>query len=300
MLSKQYLAENIKIEIFRVEKEMRALSKGSKRIFSGRLSVLSSILLLFTFLLGGCSNSKLELNSNWRDREITVDGKNADWLGAMLFFEEDNVSVGLLNDENFFYICMIAEDQLIRAQVMMQGFTLWFDPDGGKKKTFGIKYPVGMQASERGMRRDEQDLERAREAPRRLMNELEILGPGKDELKKMLIEEAKGIEINIEFSSGMLVYELKVPLIQSEQYPYAIGAEAGSSVGIGLETSKMERSDMRRQMSGGMGGGGPTGGMRGGAGSRGMSRGGRRSQMRKSLKIWAVVQLASNNKVTQE
>jgi hypothetical protein len=280
---------------------MRARSKESKRFFSGRMVAMSSILLLFTFLLDGCSSGKLELNSNWRDREITVDGKNADWLGAMLFFEEDNVSVGLLNDENFFYICMIAEDQFIRAQVMMQGFTLWFDPDGGKEKTFGIKYPLGIQASDlpRGMMRDEQSVEIPRQAPRRPMLELEILGPGKDDTKKMLIEEAKGIEINIEFSSGMLVYELKVPLIQSELYPYAIGAEAGSSVGIGLETSKMERSDMRRAMTGGRGGVGPPGGLTGGPGGRGMP-GSRRPRMPQSLKIWAVVQLASNNNATQE
>ena len=122
----------------------------------------------------------------------------------------------------------------------------------------------------------------------------------KDELKKMPITEAKGIEINVEFSSGMLVYELKVPLVQSQQHPYAIGAEAGSSVGIGLEVSKMKRQDMRREMSGGRGGGGPTGRMRGGAGGRGMPGGRGRPQMGRALKIWAVVQLASNNSAVQE
>jgi hypothetical protein len=183
---------------------------------------------------------------------------------------------------------------------MRQGFTLWFDPDGGKEKTFGIKYPLGMQASGTGMRGDEQSMERSRQAPRRPMVELEVLGPGKDEVKKMPIAEAKGIDIIVEFSSGMLVYELKVPLIQSEQHPYAIGAEAGSSVGIGLEAPKMKRSDMSGQMSGERGGGGPSGGMRGGAGGRGMPGGDRRSQMRKPLKIWAVVQLASNNSAVQE
>lgn len=275
---------------------MRSLSKESKIFFSSRIVAISSILLLFTFLLAGCSKGKLELNSDWRDREITVDGKNTDWLGAMLFFEEDNVSVGLLNDENFLYICMIAEDQFIRSQVMRQGFTLWFDPDGGNEKTFGIKYPVGMQASDlpRGMRRDEQSIDRPRQVPRRQMNELEIHGPGKDEVKKMLIEEAKGIEIDIEFSSGMLVYELKVPLIQSEQHPYAIGAEAGSSIGIGLETAKMERPDVRSERSGERMEPGPASGVRGGAGGRGMP-GGRRPRMPQPLKIWAVVQLASNN-----
>ncbi len=279
---------------------MRALSKESKRVFSGRKTAMSSILLLLTLLLVACGNSKLELNSNWRDREITVDGKHADWLGAMLFFAEDNVSVGLLNDENFLYICVIAEDMFVRIQMMMQGFTLWFDPEGGKKNTFGIKYPLGMQASGRGMRRDEQSMERFRQVSWKPMVELEILGPGKDEVKKMPISEAKGIDINMEFSSGMLVYELKVPLIQSEQHPYAIRAEAGSSVGIGLEMSKMKKSDMRRQMSGGKGRGGTMGGMRGGAGGRGMPGGGRGFKMPKRLKIWAVVQLASNNSAVQE
>ncbi len=274
---------------------MRALSKESKRVFSSRKPAMSFILILFLFLLVGCGNSKLELNSNWRDREITVDGKNTEWQGAMMYFEQENISVGLFNDENFFYICMIAEDQFLRTQVMRQGFTLWFDPDGGKEKTFGIKYPLGMQASERGMRIEEQRMERSRQAPRRPMIELEILGPGKDELKKIPIVEAKGIDINVEFSSGMLVYELKVPLIQSEQHPYAIGAEADSSVGIGLEMSKMDR-----QMSRGRGGGVPTGGMRGGARGRGMSGGSRRPQMRQPLKIWAVVQLASNNSAVRE
>jgi hypothetical protein len=279
---------------------MRTLSKESKRVFSGRKPAMSSILIIFLFLLVGCGNSKLELNSNWRDREITVDGKNADWLGTMLFFEEDNVSVGLLNDDNFFYICMIAEDQFMRTQMMRKGFTLWFDPDGGKEKTFGIKYPLGMQASGMSMRRDEQNLERSSQVPRRPMIELEILGPGKDELKKMPIAEAKGIDIIVEFSSGMFVYELKVPLIQSEQYPYAIGAESGSSIGIGLEMSKMEKSDMRGQMSGGRGGGGPSGGMSGRTGGRGMSGDGRSPQRRQPLRIWAVVQLASNNSAVRE
>jgi len=168
-------------------------------------------------------------------------------------------------------------------------------------QTFGIKYPVGMQASDllRDMRRDGQNLEKAREVPRRPMNELEILGPGKDEVEKMTIEEAKGIEIDIEFSSGMLIYELKVPLIQSELHPYAIGAKPGSSVGIGLETAKIERPDIRREMSGERVGGGPTGGMREGAGGRGMP-GGRRPRMPQHLKIWAVVQLASDNTAVQE
>lgn len=132
------------------------------------------------------------------------------------------------------------------------------------------------------------------------MIELEILGPGKDERRMMPIAAAKGIDVNIRFSSGLLVYELKVALIHSAQHPYAIGAEAGKSIGIGLETSEVDRQNVRREMSGERSGGGRTGGIRGGAGGRGMRGGGRRPQMTKGLKIWAIVHLASDNNAVQE
>ncbi|NQT79128.1 MAG: hypothetical protein HQ555_01885 [Candidatus Aminicenantes bacterium] len=278
---------------------MITLSKGFKRIFTDRLPVLFFILFFLTFFMVGCGT--LELNSDWRDREITVDGRNDDWLGNMMYFEEENVSLGLLNDENFIYICLIAEDQMIRNQVMSQGITLWFDPEGGKKKTFGIKFPIGMQPGERQDRRkhpggvpnkekrDEGDLEELRQARMKQMDELEILGPGKEKSVRMPVEKAKGIYINVKLSSGMLVYEIKVPLKRSEEYLYAVGTKAGNLVGIGLETSKIKRPSMGRGMSGGMGGRGGAGGRGGMGGIRG---GGMRPQMPKPLKIWAVVQLA--------
>lgn len=283
--------------MFKIEKKMITLSKGFKRIFTDRLPVLFFILFFLTFFMVGCGT--LELNSDWRDREIIVDGSNDDWLGNMMYFEKEYVSLGLLNDENFIYICLIAEDQIIRNQVMGQGFTLWFDPDGGKKKTFGIKFPIGIQPGERQDRRkrpggvpnkekrDEADIEELRQARMKRMAELEIFGPEKEKSVRMPVEKAKGIYINVKLSSGMLVYEIKVPLERSEEYPYAVGTKAGNLVGIGLETSKIERQNVRRSM------GGRTGGMGGRGGAGGTRGGGMRPQMPKPLKIWAVVQLAS-------
>lgn len=285
---------------------MRTLSKVSKRIFNSRLFAWSFILLLLTILFIACGS--IQLSSIWRDREVTIDGKHDDWLNALMYFEEENISLGLQNDESFIYICMIVEDPMIRNQIMRQGFTLWFDPPGGKKRIFGIKFPVGMSEEEmqmRGMqegdvpqkqRRGEQDPE----GVRRQMTELEIFGPGKDESVRMTIDEAKGININIRASSGTLVYELKVPLSQNEQYPYAVGAKAGSSIGIRLETPKLTRSSMRGGMAGGMPGGGGRGGMGGMPGSGGMRGGGMRPQMPGPLKVKAIVQLASAAKLEQD
>lgn len=289
---------------------MRTLSKVSKRIFNSRLFARSFILLLLTILFIACGS--IQLSSIWRDREVTIDGKHDDWLNALMYFEEENISLGLQNDESFMYICMIVEDPMIRNQIMRQGFTLWFDPPGGKKRIFGIKFPVGMSEEEmqmRGMReedvqqkqrRGEQDPERFRQDPMRQMTELEIIGPGKDESVRMPIDEAKGINIIMRASSGTLVYELKVPLSQNEQYPYAVGVTAGSSIGIRLETPKLKRSNMRRGMAGGMPGGGGRGGMGGMPGGGGMRGGGMRPQMPGPLKVKAIVQLASAAKLEQD
>lgn len=299
----------IQTKVINKEKKMRTLSKVFKSLFVYRLPGLSLVLFLSLIILAGCSK-KLELNSDWLNREITVDGKSDDWLGAMYYFEDENISIGLLNDENFMYICMVAEDQLIRNQVMRQGFTLWFNPDGSKKKTFGIKFPIGMQASgipmrigfptrmEEGERDPEQFWERFRES----LTELEILGPGKDESKRMSVEEAKGIDIDVRSSTGMLVYELKVPLHRSEDNPYAIGAKAGNSVGIGLETPKLDWKMLRKRMGSRMPGrGGMPGGPRmPGGGRGGMPGGGMRPQIPKGIKVWAIVQLASDNSPVSE
>jgi len=290
--------------------KMRTLSKVSKGIFNSRLLAWSFILFLLTILFVACGS--IRLSSIWRDREVTIDGKHDDWLNALMYFEEENISLGLQNDESFMYICMIVEDPMIRNQIMRQGFTLWFDPTGGKKRIFGIKFPIGMSEEEMQMRgireedvqqkqrRGEQDPEKFRQDPMRQMTELEILGPGKDESVRMPIDEAKGININMRASSGTLVYELRVSLSQNEQNPYAVGVTAGSSIGIRLETPKLKRSSMRGGMAGGMPGGGGRGGMGGMPGGGGMRGGGMRPQMPGPLKVKAIVQLASAAKLEQD
>jgi hypothetical protein len=288
--------------------QMRTISKKSREIFLGRLIHWSFILFLLTILFVACGS--IQLSSIWRDREVTIDGKHDDWLNGLLYFERENISLGLLNDESFMYICMIVENPIIRNQIMRQGFTLWFDPSGGNKRIFGIKFPVGMSEEEmqmRGMRagdvpvkprREEMDPERIRQSMMRQMTEMEILGPGKDEGVRMPTEEAKGINVTINSSSGTLVYELKIPLGLDEQSPYAIGARAGSLVGIRLEIPKFRRPNTGRGMAGGMPGVGGRGGM-GRMPGGGMRGGGMRPQMPGALKIKAVVQLASADKLEQ-
>jgi len=98
-----------------------------------------------TTVVLGCG--KAELESRWRDREVAIDGSSADWDGALVSINDGAMDVGLLNDDQNLYICLVAATRDDQIQMMAHGFTIWFDPDGGTEKTFGIRFPGGLVSS---------------------------------------------------------------------------------------------------------------------------------------------------------
>ena len=107
-------------------------------------------------------------------------------------------------------------------------------------------------------------------------------------------DEAEGIDVAMSFSSGKLVYELKIPLINRSDRPYAINVRPGSSFGIGIETSpRRDMGQSPRRKTGGMRrpAGGVNPGM-GGRGGMGQMPGGGRPGMPKNLKLWLSVSLS--------
>ena len=262
-------------------------------------SLIACAIAILVMCTVGCDEQ--ELNSNWRDREIIIDAKSDEWLNTLYYFESEMLSIGFFNDENHLYVCMLAEHPMLQAQVVSQGFTLWFDPAGGKEKAFGIKFPIGMQGVREQMdfmRTQESELnrEKMREAFEQSLTDLEILGPGGAK-QRISVEEAKGIEIKVRNETGLFVYELRIPLQSDEEHPYAVGANAGASVGVGLEIPEIDKDEMKRAIEERMGGasgrppsGGGMGGMGGGMGRRGAQR----PKMPNGLDVWASLNLALN------
>ncbi len=268
------------------------------------------ILGLLAFLLSSCVT--LHFHRGWRDREIKIDGRSDDWIGSLTYVDKQNISLGILNDADYLYVCLAAEDQAVISRILRQGMILWFDPEGGKEKTFGIKYPVGRQGMQQGegemIRPDnEADRQKMRRAMMAISSDLEILQKSKVPISTS-IENLKGIEVSLKRSTGLIVYEVKIPLQENQDLPFAIGAEEGSEIGIGIEVPKMTMNMKRSPggmggRGGGMGGGGMGGrgggmggrggGMGGGMGGRSGGMGGQRANMQKEIKIWTTVQLAS-------
>ena len=254
-----------------------------------------AVVFFSVLIQAGCTT--YEIDSMWRTDEINIDGKSTDWVGKLSYIEEANISVGIQNDHESLYLCLIAEHQALSVQVMGQGLTLWFDSSGKKNKTFGIRFPLGRQFSRErrnpmSMPRERGEREKRTPKSKPSLDELEILYPEEEKIIKMSKGEAKGIDVALTPSSGILVYELKVPLAEKELNPYAIGVKPGVTIGIGLEIPKRDMSAMRNAGLGGMGGGRPGGGMSPPRGGRGGGMG-RRPGIMNGLKIWAATQLAS-------
>ncbi|OFW21687.1 MAG: hypothetical protein A3G21_14940 [Acidobacteria bacterium RIFCSPLOWO2_12_FULL_66_21] len=274
-------------------------------------------------------SKKPRLESRWRDRAIAIDGDSVDWPGPLVPFDDKHaMTFGAANDGEFLYVAVIAGDQTARMQIVREGLVIWFDPDGKDKKRFGIKFPIGAgftggagyggfggrgrgRGGDPGERQrptgDDPDQEPGGGAPRlEPANRLEVLGPGNDDVRSYMRDRAPGIEAQIAQAGGTLVYELKVPLAVTSDFPYAIGAKPGAAIGIGLETPKRETPGRSGSFGGpgGIDGGGiggrggfgrPRGGGMGGGGGRGRS-GAQRADfnMPKPIKAWAVLQLAAH------
>jgi hypothetical protein len=253
------------------------------------------------------SGNRQRIDSRWRDREVVVDGDHREWAGPLVRVDDKvPVTAAAMNDGQFLYIVLSTSDPATRMQILRQGLIVWFDPKGGDKKHFGLKFPVGVPLGEMGRGRGRERGSRQPPDPGENSDleptdRLEVYGPKKDDARSFVATMAPGIAVKIGQVEGSLVYELKVPIQTSVELPYAIEAKPGALVGFGLERPKMDRPEREgRRGTGGMGGGGMGGRGRGMGGRGGGMGGGDRRGDRggfeppKPLKTWATIQLAGH------
>jgi hypothetical protein len=251
------------------------------------------------------------IDSHWRDRNVAIDGDNGEWPGPLVPVEENHpLLTAAMNDGQYLYLVLSTNDASVRRQIFRQGLIVWFDPGGGEKKHFGLKYPVGVSGDETGGRGGyrrggyrggrppsapgSDDSVQSPQSDPEPVDRLEVYGPQKDDAHSFVTTMAPGIAVKTGNVEGYAVYELKVPLQKMADAPYAIEAKPGALIGFGLETPKIEQPSGEGRGFGGFGGGmgGRSGGMggQGGGGSRG---GERAHEAPKPIKIWAAIKLAA-------
>jgi hypothetical protein len=261
-----------------------------------RLFLLSMVGILY--LTVACRSEKID--SSWRDRDIQIDGMQLDWENALVNLSKEKINIGIMNDNDYMYICLVPLDETIIRQAMMMGFTVWIESKRGKDGKFGIRYPIGMRDNGFPMRdRDQkQNPDERREIMDESLRKIQIIRPNSRDTIDILADNQSGLEVRVETRNERMVYELKIPLAYSENTPYAVGALPGDQIKIKFETTQFKRPERKRpggeRPEGGMppGGGMPGGGVPGGG--RGMRPGGgTRPDMPQPLKLEVKVKLAS-------
>lgn len=281
--------------------------KNSVRIVYRSCSLVAALVLLI-----GCKKA-IKWDSVRPSQPIVVDGNLDDWGSSVQSLSKKGVRVAVANDDEYLYLGLSTDDPNVQRQVMARGLLVWLDAEGGKGKTFGIKYPIGLVAmagqggfGRRAGGQQPTEDERRRRFEQSLVN-LEIHDTQEDPLR-LTVAEFDG-ELAFTRSFGTASYELKIPLKAASEYGYAVGSTPGAAIGIGIETPEIDREELRERLGGvgGRGGRGGQGGF-GGAGGQGGGFGGGRGpggqggglggaprglDLEESLKVWAKVTLAN-------
>jgi len=185
------------------------------------------------------SSDAVELASGWRTVPIRIDGNDEDWYGLTAPVEGKRFSLGLVNDSEAIYLCLLTKDRVLSTQILRQGLMVWLGPADGKKHSFGVHFPIDprLQATREPSKWPGQRIPEGEPPPDDSgQGAVGILGPGKADPARVPMEEAGGIMARVAVRGDLLVFELKVPLKGSQPGTYAVAAAPGASLRLELQT----------------------------------------------------------------
>jgi hypothetical protein len=287
VLARKSLERRCDMRVHLMDQLARPTRIGGQTIVVTQQALFILWLFLAVGLLYGCSTT-LELTSLWRDREIAIDGVDSEWRDATTYARASDAALGITNDANYLYACLITSNRQVQVQMLAYGCTVWLDPEGKANKTFGIHFPVGGQLQARRFltRDNPEELQRFVDLAQ---SNLEIVGLSEADRRQIVNRNVTGIDARLGYSEGILVYELKVPLRETAEHRYAIGATGAQTISVGFETGEIGPSSQPRASDQAMG-----------SSSRVRSRGrstsssqGARDERVEPLQLWATVRLAS-------
>lgn len=274
-----------------------------------KIKYLFILTVVLSFILS-CKGKRIQ--NQWADHEITIDGKYADWEGiSQNFLEDQNLVMGLTNDENNLYLMFRGNDDRMARRIRMMGVTVWLNKES-KKKDYGIcytgstdlhvKYRPENSSSDMRSKQMQERIQKMREKLREKLPESGMIMIIRDDEREEVVENnPRGPCEGSAYQNGVFCYEFKMPI--------PISTDLGEEIRLGLELggmSEKDRNAMRQEM-GSMRGAGKSGrGMIGGSGGRRGAMGGRPGGMRgggrpfggsgfEKQEMWFTVVLATEN-----
>jgi hypothetical protein len=241
------------------------------------------VFVLSVFIFAGCGSQK-DLTSHYAAEPVHVDGNISEWMDKLSYDKGQSIYYSVANDNSNLYLVLMTNDQVVQRKIMGLGLTLWFDNEGKKNKTKGIRYPLKPDRNSFSS----QNAQSMQEPKRPNLNTMELVGFEGKEVQRVSMAERSPVDVKINHSPGQsFVYEVEIPL----EKIFESGIDSTSKLSVGIETGYLELDNMSGNAQSGIPRAG-SGGMRGirpasRMGMRsGMNRGTLIEKMKTPTKLW--------------
>lgn len=190
-------------------------------------------------LMAGTACYRFELGSIWAEEPITIDGDDSEWTLPRRVLEGEQGVIGFMNDDTYLYISFRTSSRARIQEIVTQGLTLWIDPKGGTSKRIGFRYPIGSKPL--GISPWDYDPRPRTTGYQAFLEQLlllqpgiEILGSRKGDVAVVPLDNQVGLQLKVQLTKDLFVYEMRVPYGRRSSLPRPIGAAPGQKIGIGI------------------------------------------------------------------
>ncbi|MCE1189242.1 MAG: hypothetical protein LWX56_08870 [Ignavibacteria bacterium] len=193
------------------------------------------ILLMYSCIwAAGCSGS-IQMNSTRADSNIIIDGDITEW-NNLVSIKNENVSVGICNDDKYLYIALLTNDQNKIMKILSGGLQVWLE-SAEMTDRLGIQFPEkpDFEAMHKMMdERMKQGADPERMEPPELNSSalrIVILDEKEREIKDFRTD-SKSYQGKVKFSKGRLGYELRIPLGTGISIPEGLKIHQGEEIKV--------------------------------------------------------------------
>jgi hypothetical protein len=117
-------------------------------------TIKNSWSLLLLMALGGCSSSKtMTYESKWNAPFSYVDEVKPDQQD-----QKSRLKYGIINDDQYVYITLKTKDPTTIQNILSSGLKIAFSPEGQKKESYSLLFPVVMKEDRKALKRIDTDL----------------------------------------------------------------------------------------------------------------------------------------------
>lgn len=182
----------------------------------------------------------------------TIDGALSEWGGSLSYLEGEPVSMSVLPTDSLLYVALATQDQPLIRSVAQNGLVVWVDPAGGKRRAYGVQYPLGLRAQRAGRRAagaagTSESSQAAFSFDQLSLRELAIHRADSTRVR-IPAQFSSGVRAQATIDSGALVYELAIPVGSGTEggtgARHGLRTPLSNTVGIGLQTPEGDDDDV--------------------------------------------------------